>query len=109
MSRWGTLHATFTGAHRDVEYVPLAGPGLPTGSESGADVVVDRKAGTVEIVGRLRDVDDETMSPLVLAWFVAAAQDCDLATLTWDVDNGPRYRYLWSEWKLSKLTGVLDL
>lgn len=110
MSIWGTLDAEFHGGSEWVK--PNIERGLedrsgPTGSESGPHVW--EYEGAVCVDGRLRDVRDEMDSPAVLAWFTEHAQWCDKATLVWEIDSGPRYRYIYEDGVLRKLRGVLDL
>lgn len=113
MSRWGTLEAEFEGVKRWARDTIAHELGdrderAPTGSETGPSVHTS-DAGTVDVSGRLRDVSDLETSPLVLAWFVRYAAASDRASLTWEIDDGPRYRYVYEEGELRKLTGVLDL
>jgi hypothetical protein len=103
MSSWATLDAHFeVGAGLDEQIVR---EDLPTGSESGPDVYVGMTGWRAK--GRLRDVDDND-SPAILAWFLRVAQWSDRAELVWDVDDGPRYRYVWRDGELTKLRGILD-
>lgn len=85
MSRWGEIEA-----------------------ESGPSFRVS-DAGVVEVDGRLRDVTDLVDSPQVLAWFTRHAEYADRATLVWELDSGPRYRYVYENGELTKLKGILDL
>jgi hypothetical protein len=104
MSKWATLEAEFYGNRRTTD----VREGMPTGSESGPQVI-DQDDGSVWVGGRLRDVDDQCDSFRVLAWFVDICRWADTASLVWDLDEGPRYRYRYYENKLTKLHGVLDL
>lgn len=114
MSWWGTLEAAFKASN--LVTVTSVMHGVPTGSESGPKAellgtegpVVFREYPEVHVTGRLRDVSDYN-SPAVLAWFLQAARYAEWATLVWDVDSGPRYRYEWRDNQLTKLKGVLDL
>jgi len=104
MSQWGTLDAHFTPGSigpqkHDVER------DMPTGSESGP--AIHESNGGFWVEGRLRDVNDHD-SPTVLAWFLRACAWANSADLTWDLDDGPKYRYEWDGSRLSKLRGVLD-
>jgi len=107
MSTWGTLDAEFHfGVPRDIAY---AIEGVPTGSETGPNIGVLDDGARTWVEGRLRDVDD-IQSPIVLGWF---AKVCIMthparATLLWEIDRGPRYRYEWDGHQIIKLRGVLD-
>jgi hypothetical protein len=113
VSRWGTLEASFntrsTLPDADTIRAELESrdPIAPTGSEDGPSVHGDKDG--IYVQGRLRDVCDDEDSAKVLAWFVRHARWCESATLLWDLDGGPRYRYEWRDGGLRKLKGVLDL
>lgn len=105
MSTWGTLEAQFA-ASDDLITEDLVMQNVPTGSETGPSCHLIK--GTLYVRGRLRDVDDLD-SPEVLAWFLSICQwNPETASLVWDVDDGPRYRYEWRDGGLRKLRGVLD-
>lgn len=102
MSYWGTLEARFKwGASRsDVT------SGMPTGSEGGADFITDID-GYDLISGRLRDVNDMD-SFAVVAWFAKHCIWSVEASLMWELDDGPRYRFEWDGVHLRRLRGLLD-
>jgi len=111
MSTWGEIDATFKGLddfdHNELGHeINERDPRAPTGSESGP--VVSNVQGYTYVSGRLRDVRDDEDSPLVLAWFVRYARLADSASMTWEIDDGPRYRYVYTDGELRKLKGVLD-
>jgi hypothetical protein len=62
------------------------------------------------VEGRLRDVDDFTTSPAVLSWFTNACDHmlCSQASLMWEIDRGPRYRFEANGLTLTRVRGVLD-
>jgi hypothetical protein len=110
MSIWGSLDAEFHGAGGYVKAnieLELEDRTGPTGSEDGP--TLSEHNGAIYVSGRMRDVADETDSFEVLAWFMRHAQWCDKATLEWEIDSGPRYRYVYEGGELRKLKGVLDL
>lgn len=102
MSRWATIEADFHGVP---EWVVRED--MPTGSEDGPVVV--RSEGNTTVEGRLRDTDD-TDSAAVLAWFIRVCSygPAEYATLMFDVDGGPRYRWRWLGGVLQRLHGILD-
>ena len=119
MSTWGTLHSAFTpglehlggrpvitveGFERELERRDAL---APTGSEEGTKVR-GLEDGSIIVAGRLRDVSDTKDSPMILAWFVHNARWCERASLMWEVDLGPRYRFEWHDGQLHRLRGVLD-
>ncbi len=110
MSMWASLEASFTFEKpADERVLDTVAVHMPTGSESGPSARIYE--GEVYVTGRMRDTDD-TDSPEVLAWFVGLCANwpyATKATLTFDVDSGPRYRYEWADGKLTKLKGILDL
>lgn len=105
MSWWGTLEAEFKGG--PINTAEVVADDAPQGSEHGVSIW-DTK-GTIHVSGRLRDVTDVEDSAAVLAWFVKHARWSDHASLLWELDNGPRYRYEWHGGELHKLKGILDL
>lgn len=112
MSIWGEIDAEFVGLNGWAKKAikdEMVGRDerAPTGSETGPSVLVHK--GDVMVSGRLRDVTDVEDSPLVLAWFTRWACQGERATLTWELDHGPRYRYVYEDGELRKLKGVLDL
>ena len=115
MSQWGTLDATFVIADSGMlnaavirQEITERAIHAPTGSEDGPGVY-EPGENTVYVEGRLRDVSDAEDSPMVLAWFMSHVFWCSEATLLWELDSGPRYRYEWKDRTLTKLKGVLDL
>lgn len=106
MSTWGTLTARFVGPA--VESIDDGR--IPRGSEGGP--TVSEWEGAVHVEGRLRDVEDLVDSPAVLAWFAATCGErigIKSAALTWEIDRGPRYRWVWTPLGgLQRLRGVLD-
>lgn len=114
MSCWGTIDATFKpGDNRSVSVEGLnsefeeRGFHVPTGSEEGPKARILVGNG-IWVEGRLRDVSDLEDSPVVLAWFVRHALYCDEATLTWEIDGGPRYQWVCKDGILTRLRGVLE-
>lgn len=117
MSQWATLSATFITHSPGTSLATRIRLELerrdrlaPTGSEEGPEVrTYDTDPCKVVVTGRLRDMTDFPDSHVVLAWFVLTATHCRSATLLWDIDYGPRYRYeLPENGKLTRLQGVLD-
>lgn len=106
MSTWGTLTAEFDSVQWGADLDRWAREGMPTGSEYGPSVFV-KSDDVVVVDGRLRDVSDMD-SPAVLAWFVSRCEWSKSAYLTWDVDRGPRYRYVYKDGQVVKLRGILD-
>lgn len=124
MSSWGQIDAEFYNdddgmrarlTENLTRSVEERDGGCPTGSESGPNVYnrgVDSGTKSVWVEGSLRGMDD-TDSPSVLAWFVETCKDvyspAYYATLTWEITEGPRYRFQWQEGKLTRLKGMLDV
>lgn len=110
MSQWGSLDAEFRGEHVSLETIAgeFKDREAPTGSEDGPSVSLHD--GAVCVDGRLRDVSDEEDSFAVLAWFTKHCYWADEATLVWDLDRGPKYRYRYTRVEgLERIKGVLDL
>lgn len=113
---WGQIEATFSGPQwpePDPEgwrvYVQRELP-LDNSEEALHVNLLDAEGGPyVYVYGRSRGVADQVDSPAVLAWFVKHADGCHAADLVWEIDDGPRYRYVWEKGELRKLRGVLDL
>jgi hypothetical protein len=110
VSQWGSIDAEFRGEHVSLELIAgeFEDREAPTGSEDGP--AISEHGGTVYVDGRLRDVSDEEDSFAVLAWFTKHCHWADEATLLWDLDRGPKYRYRYTrEGGMERTKGVLDL
>lgn len=124
MSQWSGLSAEF---HLRPEETEESGQKILNhichGSPTGSEIARDSPDGfdCYEYEGRrsiwlderrLRDYGDPD-TPGALAWFAKACLTWDpeitSASMTIDVDSGPRYRFEWTREKgLIKLRGVLD-
>jgi hypothetical protein len=104
VATWAKLDATFL-ADPPLS-VALIMDGLPS-SDGRAPGLESRVDGSIRVHGILKYFD-ELDWPDVLALFAARAQNTQLAKLSFEIQNGPSFRYLWQEGTLTRLPSLTD-
>lgn len=126
MSQWGEINAEFYGHPEYLTIEHVAGGDAGGRCPHGSEIAYDSHEGIhdiglvkkgehkgeryIGVTRRLRGVYDQEDSFAVLAWWTST---CIFhvyhSTLTWELDSGPRYRYVYEQGQITKLRGVLDL